>query len=158
MPVAALRYFTRQLTPLQGKALLAAIVATIGGAGGRVYHMLAARSDEAPSGEPEAWSGWISGHALGFGLSFIAAFVIAFFVRRFLFRALGIVLLVLGAAAAVSYFTGINIDLSRAREAYDQSAGWISQQTTALLDLIQRHFGGAMAAGAGAFLGGRRAR
>jgi hypothetical protein len=158
MPVAALRYFARQLTPLQGKTLLAAIVATIGGAGGRAYHLLAAGSENARSTEPEAWSQWISGHALGFGLSFVAAFVIAFFVRRFLFRALGIILLVLGAAAAVSYFSGINIDLSRARDAYDQSTGWISQQASALLELIQRHFGGAVAAGAGAFLGGRRAK
>lgn len=156
MPVTALRYFARQLTPMQGKSLLAAIVATVGGFVGAVYGWIGGRADASAASGEGAWAGWASNQAVGWGLSFIAAFVIFFFVRRFLFRAMGILLLVFAAAGTVSYFSGIDIDLSRARTAYDQSAGWVSRQADALLDTIKRNFGGAAAAGLGAFMGGRK--
>jgi hypothetical protein len=154
MPVTALRHFARQLTPMQGKSLLAAIVATVAGFVGSVYTWIERRGD----GSAPAWADWLGQHALGWGLAFIVAFVVFFVIRRFVLRALGVLALVIAAAAAVSYFTGLNLDLSRARQAYDTAAGWTWAQGNALVDLITRNLGGTASAMAGGFFGGRKPR
>lgn len=156
-PISVLRFFARQLSPVQRKSLLAAIVATVGGFAGTVMHWIGRReTGDAAVAPGDSWTSWMSSTALGWGLAFIAAFVIAFVVRRFIFKALGILLVVTAAAGAVSYFTGVNIDLSRAQEAYEGAAGWISHQASALMQLIRSNFGGAAAAAVGGFLGARR--
>jgi hypothetical protein len=155
---APLRFFARQLTPLQLKSLLAAVMATIAGAAGVAYQWWGGSGTDAlnDAASDATWGQWASTRALSWGLAFIAAFVVFFILRRYVLRAMGILVLVLVAAGAVSYFTGIDLNLARAQEAYDSASGWVWGQVNAVMDVVKRNLGGTVAAGVGAFLGGRR--
>jgi len=150
-----LRSFSRQLSKGQKRGLLAGIASTIGGFGGQVYDFFIA---DPLTDKNVRWNATISAHALTAGLAFIAAFIVFFLLRRFLFRAAAIVSLVLLAGGAISYFTGINIDLSKAQQTWDSAAGWLWQQGKSLISLVSSNIPGSGGAGLGAWLGFRRPR
>ena len=95
--------------------------------------------DDAP---PDSVSDWVtaaSPWAITIGMAFIGGFALGFAARSFIRTAAVVAAVAVVAFLALSYFNILDIDFSRAQEAYRGNAEWLSTQGTKVLALVQSH-------------------
>ena len=146
--ISAIRYFYRRFGKWQWRSLIAAVIATVGGLAGVVQQRLA--------DSPSATKAGVSHTAMMTGLAFLVAFAFFFWVRSFFKWGAMVIATLLAAAAAVSFFTGYNIDLSSIKEGYDGVSGWIWHQCTGLISLVTSNLPSSVAATVGGWMGAKR--
>lgn len=146
--ISTIRYFYRRFGKWQWRSLIAAIVATVGGFAGFVQQKF--------SDAPSSTQAGVSHTAMMAGLAFLIAFAFFFWVRSFLKWGAMVIAAVLAGAAAVSFFTGYNLDLSSIKEGYDGASGWIWHQCTGLISLVTSNLPSSVSATLGGWMGARR--
>ena len=89
-------------------------------------------------------------------MSFIGGFIIGFIFRAFVKTMTLITLVIVGGLGALSYFHVINIDFSRAEQAWNSNSDWIMTQATKLRDVVWHYLPSSTTGTIGAFFGVKR--
>ena len=168
----------KRLSPLSWKVLTAFVLIGLAGAATYAYAVFTHPSATIPSATPpdasgllggniptaesdrpslhDTWTAWTGQHGAAVGFGFAGGFVIAFIFRAFIKLMTLITLLIVGGLGALSYYGIVNVDLTKATQAVQSNAGWLTEQATRIKDVLLAHLPGSGAGAAGAYFGLRR--